>query len=69
MIKEISAEHLSRKIDNVYRLVVVASERTRQLARGARQLVDTDSKKLTTVALQEIIQEKVRPVDDDDTAE
>jgi len=69
MIKEISAEKLSEKIENVYRLVVVASERTRQLARGARQLVDSDSKKLTTVALTEIIDGKVRPVDGDDPAE
>jgi len=69
MIKEISAERLEKKIDNVYRLVVVASERTRQLARGARRLVDTDSKKLTTIALTEINEGKVRPVDDDDPAE
>jgi len=69
MIKDISAEKLGTKIDNVYRLVVVASERTRQLARGARRLADTDSKKLTTVALKEIIADKVRLVDDDDTAE
>ena len=69
MIKDISAENLGTKIDNVYRLVVVASERTRQLARGARRLADTDSKKLTTVALKEIIADKVRLVDDDDTAE
>ena len=69
MIKDISAENLGTKIDNVYKLIVVASERTRQLARGARRLADTDSKKLTTVALKEIVADKVRLVDDDDTAE
>ena len=69
MIKDISAENLGTKIDNVYKLIVVASERTRQLARGARRLADTDSKKLTTVALKDIVADKVRLVDDDDTAE
>jgi len=69
MIKEISAEKLGKKIENVYKLVVVASERTRQLARGARQLVDSDSKKLTTVVLTEIVEGKVRLVDGDDPVE
>jgi len=69
MINEISAEELSKKINNVYRLVVVASERTRQLARGARPLVDTESKKLTTIALKEIREGKVRVLDDDESGE
>ncbi len=69
MLNEISAEQLLKKINNVYRLVVVASERTRQLARGARPLVDTESKKLTTIALKEILEGKVRVLDDDESGE
>jgi len=69
MITDISAERLREKVDNVYKLVVVAAGRTRQLARGARPLVDSKSKKLTTVALQEIDQGKVRLVDDDESDE
>jgi len=65
MIREISAEKLKTKIENVYELVVVASERTRQLARGARPLVESDTKKLTTLALKEIDEGKVRVLDDD----
>jgi DNA-directed RNA polymerase omega subunit len=66
MIRDISAETLQSKIGNTYQLVVAASERVRQLAGGARPLVKTTSKKLTTTALLEIEQDKVFLVGADD---
>ncbi len=66
MIRDISAEKLQAKVGNSYKLVVAASERVRQLSRGARPLVSSKSKKLTTVALLEIEQDKVHIVDPDD---
>ncbi|KPU43982.1 DNA-directed RNA polymerase subunit omega [Oxobacter pfennigii] len=50
---------LLEKVDNRYSLVVVAAKRARQLIAGEKQLVDVDSSKPVTVAINEIIQDKV----------
>ena len=40
--------------DNPFDLVLLASERTKQLASGARPLVDKERDKYTVIALREI---------------
>lgn len=46
-------------IDNVYKLVIVTSKRVRQLNDGSPKLVETGSKKPTTIALEEIAAGKI----------
>jgi len=43
-------------IENNFRKVLVASQRTRQLEKGARPLIDVDNVKLTCIALKEVEQ-------------
>ena len=45
---------LLEKVENRYSLVVVASKRARQLIDGEKALIDTDSTKPVTVAINEI---------------
>jgi len=52
-------EVLREKVDSRYSLVVIAAKRARQLLEGAPRLVDIDSTKPVTVALQELAQEKL----------
>ena len=56
----VSKDKLGVKVDSVYRLVLIAAERAKQLSRGAKRLVDTDAKKAPTIALEEILAGKVR---------
>ena len=58
MVK-ISREKLTEKVDSMYRLVLVAAARTRQLRKGAKPLVESDSHKLSTIALEEVLAGKV----------
>ena len=51
---DIPIEELNQKISSIYKLVNVASRRAAELASGLLPLVETDSKKPTTIALQEI---------------
>jgi DNA-directed RNA polymerase subunit omega len=50
---------LLEKVDNRYALVVVASKRARQLVAGEKKLIDIDSNKPVTVAINEINENKV----------
>ena len=61
---EIGKNNLDEKADSVYRLVLIAAERAKQLSKGAKPLVKTTAKKPTTVALKEILAEKVRYEDE-----
>ncbi len=54
-IISLPVEFDKKKIDSRFRLVVVASQRARELALGARQNIQTKAKKVTTVAIQEAI--------------
>ena len=62
-MKTFSMEDFEGKIDSLYRLVIVASRRAKQISRpDARPLISTGStgvKKPTMVALEEILQGKV----------
>lgn len=53
-------EKMIEKNPSLYKLALVAAERANQLAQGAKPLVETDSKKPTTIALEEIAAGKVR---------
>ena len=45
---------------SLYRLVLAAAARANELAQGAQPLIDTPSKKVTTIALEEFAGGKVR---------
>jgi DNA-directed RNA polymerase subunit omega len=42
-------------IDTHFRLVIIASQRTKQLMQGAKPIIDTKAKKPTTIALEEVL--------------
>jgi len=46
-------------IDTRYRLVIIASQRTKQLMLASKPLVDTKAKKPTTIALEEVLAGKL----------
>ncbi len=56
----IPKDKLGQKVGSVYRLVLVAAERARQLGKGSKPRVQTRAKKPTTIALEEILADKVR---------
>jgi len=47
------------QLDSRFRLVVMAAQRAKELAFGAKPKVETRSKKLTTIALEEAIADKL----------
>ena len=58
-MERVDMEKLRDKVGGVYKLVILASKRTRELNDGSPKLVETDSKKLTTIALEEIVAGKI----------
>ena len=53
-------ENLLDKTDNsIYKLVILASRRALELNEGSPKLVETESKKVSTVALEEIREGKI----------
>lgn len=56
----VSVENLLDKTDNsIYKLVILASKRALELNDGSPKLVETDSKKISAVALEEIRDGKI----------
>ncbi|MGI6037673.1 MAG: DNA-directed RNA polymerase subunit omega [Limnochordia bacterium] len=53
-------EQLLEKTDSRYTLVVTSAKRARQLIQGAEALVQGESSKPVTLALQEIAEDKIR---------
>jgi len=51
---------LLQKVDSKYTLVVLAAKRARQLTEGSSKMVESQSGKPVSVALQEIAQDKVK---------
>lgn len=49
-----SIMELMEKVDNRYSLVVITSKRARQLIEGNKPLIDTDSNKPLTIAVNEV---------------
>ena len=58
-IKPASMENLLDKTGSVYKLVILASKRALELNEGSPKLTETDSKKVTTIALDEIRDGKI----------
>ena len=56
----VTVEDCLEVIDNRFALVVLATQRARQLLKGAPPLVDHPKNKATVLALREIAAEKVR---------
>jgi DNA-directed RNA polymerase subunit omega len=55
----VTVEDCLEKVPNRFALVILASERARQIARGGDSLIDCDNKPAVT-ALREIADEKVK---------
>ena len=55
----ISIEKIRRKGQSLYKLVLTAAARANELAQGAQPLTQTQSKKVSTIALEEIAAGKV----------
>ena len=56
---KIPLEDLLKRCPSIYKLAVVAAKRAKELAEGSPALVHSDSKKVTTIALQEIMQGRI----------
>ena len=55
-----SFAHVLEKGDSRYTLVMLAAKRARQIVEGSEPLIDTNSKKAVTIAIEEIIDSKVK---------
>jgi len=56
---QVPIEELLKRCGSIYRLVILAAKRAKELAGGAPPLVESHHKKVTSVALEEILQGKV----------
>jgi DNA-directed RNA polymerase subunit omega len=65
----VTVEDCLDKVDNRFQLVLVATKRARQLARGAEPFVEWENDKPTVVALREIAEDYVKPSILDETPE
>ncbi|MBR0426966.1 MAG: DNA-directed RNA polymerase subunit omega [Clostridia bacterium] len=65
MIVEPTVNELLKHAENRYALVIAASRRARDIAKGEEPLVTTDDKSPVTIAAEEIADEKVYIVDDE----
>jgi DNA-directed RNA polymerase subunit omega len=55
----VTVEDCLDKLDNRFQLVLLASKRARQLARGAEPLLEWENDKPTVMALREIAENKI----------
>ena len=61
---QVPIEDLLKRCGSIYRLVILAAKRAKELSEGSPALVDTSHRKATSVALEEILQGKVLYKDD-----
>jgi len=59
MMSRITVEDCLKAVNNRFELVLLASERARQLIKGAKPLVESDNREVV-VALREIADGKIR---------
>ena len=59
MSKPVPIDDMLKHCPSIYKLAVIAARRAKELAAGSPKLVDIDTKKITTIALEEIRQGKV----------
>lgn len=55
-----SFDHVLKKGDSRYTLVMLTAKRARQIVEGSESLIETDSLKPVTIAIEEIVGEKVK---------
>jgi len=58
-IISLPVEYDHKKIDGKFRLVAMASQRAKELSLGAKPKVSTKSKKVTTIAIEEAVENKL----------
>ena len=56
---QVPIEDLLKRCGSIYRLVILAAKRAKELSEGSPPLVETHHRKATSVALEEILQGKV----------
>ncbi len=56
---QVPIEELLRRCGSVYKLVILAAKRAKELAAGSPPLVEMPHRKATSIALEEILQGKV----------
>jgi len=56
----VPVQDLLAKTNSIYKLVVLASKRAVELNAGAPRLVEADGEKISSIALEEIAQGKVK---------
>lgn len=54
-----SFRELAKRGDSRYTLVILASKRAREIVEGSKPLVETDSVKPVSIALEEIMADKI----------
>jgi DNA-directed RNA polymerase subunit omega len=66
---QVPIEELLKQCGGIYKLVILAAKRAKEVAEGAPPLVETPQKKVTSIALEEILQGKVlyKPVETEST--
>lgn len=55
-----SFDHVLEKGDSRYTLVMLTAKRARQIVEGSEPLIDTQSNKPVTIAIEEIVEGKVK---------
>lgn len=56
---QVPIEELLKRCGSVYKLVILAARRAKEVAEGSPVLVETLHRKVTSIALEEILQGKV----------
>lgn len=56
---QVPIEDLRRRCSSVYKLVLLASKRAKEIADGSPVLVESPKRKVTSLALEEIVEGKV----------
>ena len=56
----VRVQDLLSKTGSIYKLVILAARRATELNSGASKLVETDGEKISSIALEEIAQGKVK---------
>jgi DNA-directed RNA polymerase subunit omega len=59
MMNQPPLDHLLEKVDSRYTLAVMAARRGRQILEGGKAFVEVESEKPVTVALHEIVNDRV----------
>ncbi len=51
---KVDLDSLRKQCESVYKLVLIGSKRGKELAEGSKRLIETDTRKVTSVVLEEI---------------